>query len=118
MVRQLVLVEIVCHILVGPVENGTNLDTTLVYMGHFQLLSMIGLAGTNTRHDHGDIEFGQCTLHRFNFAQVIVQLMGLFPQVWTVQGLHVCWRHYRLICTQIEIIELLQVLGKMIGFWW
>ena len=73
--RQFTLVEIGHHIVVGPVKNGANLDTTLVHVDHFHLLSMFGLVGTDTRHDHGNIKFSQGTLHRFDLAQVIVLLM-------------------------------------------
>lgn len=84
-VRHVVFLDVLPHLVEGPVSQGVDLDETgFVDLNNIKFTPFTALAATAARQDRIDIQFPVGTLSRFDLGSPIVTLVVRFPQTLAV----------------------------------
>lgn len=117
-VRQLVRLQVLPHVAIGPVGDGADFVALTALLHDWRLRAAAGLAAAQAGEPGAHVEFVQGAAHRFDLAQVVVLIdadHALFPQA-AVARFHPGAADQRAIYLEIELEPFGQGIGEAVGF--
>ena len=105
-------------IAIGPVDDGMNLDASILHSDDFEFFPGAGLRAAQAGQPGAGPEFPERPLHGLDFDELVIAreaLETLFPQL-TVPGLQPGGRQRGAVNLEVELQAGGQLVGKTIGF--